>query len=258
MTTILLLLAACSLQAADERASVDEFDIAGFSANREIALWLVAYDRVAWKTSDEVMSAPEEQRTGLGREWFCYQDNEQRWHAVFGKYHPETDHYDAPFHFLYEEDGPIERLTTTPDTSYARALHHALAWMDANLEGPRMNTYIRRDPQGHYQVWFLPVMHHSGAPISGIEASVLLDASGTKVLEKRVWQDRVMGYPPNREATVTLKQPDQVIPTVGALFFLIYHGHLFDTVNIDNQKFRTTVIRAAGKVSWVHVALPIK
>jgi hypothetical protein len=61
------------------------FDNAEFSKKLDTVQWLLEYDNVAWKTTDVVMALPKEQLSGLGQEWFCFQDKNKLWHAVYGK-----------------------------------------------------------------------------------------------------------------------------------------------------------------------------
>ena len=67
------------------RTTEPTFDVADFNEKFEVAQWLVAYDRVAWKTTDLVMAGDKVELARLGREWFCFQDSKGVWHAVYGK-----------------------------------------------------------------------------------------------------------------------------------------------------------------------------
>src|ERR1044071_5361751 len=66
-------------------ASAHNFDIQDFNKKFETAQWLVEYDEVAWKTSDVVMTEDKGELAKLGAEWFCLQDKNKVWHAVYGK-----------------------------------------------------------------------------------------------------------------------------------------------------------------------------
>ncbi|MDP2364963.1 MAG: hypothetical protein Q8M94_14490, partial [Ignavibacteria bacterium] len=49
-----------------------------------LCLYFLQYDRMAWISSDSVLKEPETVLKGLGREWFCYQDQNNIWHAIYG------------------------------------------------------------------------------------------------------------------------------------------------------------------------------
>jgi len=66
-------------------ASQSEFDIDDFNKKFEIVQWLVAYDTVAWKTTDLMLASDKSDVARLGKEWFCFQDNSGIWHAVYGR-----------------------------------------------------------------------------------------------------------------------------------------------------------------------------
>src|SRR5262245_32157218 len=76
------------------------FDINDFNKKLEIAQWLVAYDTVAWKTTDLVMAADKSELARLGREWFCFQDSKGVWHAIYGKL--ENSKFDQVFHYVVD------------------------------------------------------------------------------------------------------------------------------------------------------------
>src|SRR6185295_2712089 len=63
-----------------------EFAYEAFGANETTARWLVAYDRVAWQSSELAMKEPEEEVKKLGLEWFCFQGADGSWHAIYGRY----------------------------------------------------------------------------------------------------------------------------------------------------------------------------
>jgi hypothetical protein len=92
------------------------FDIVGFNQKFEVVQWLVAYDKVAWKTSDLVMAADQAELARLGREWFCFKDAKGVWHAIYGKL--ENNKFDQVFHYLVDGAGKITRLTDKIDEEF--------------------------------------------------------------------------------------------------------------------------------------------
>ena len=107
------------------------FDVADFNKKFEIAQWLVAYDRVAWKTTDLVMAGDKAELARLGREWFCFQDSKSVWHAVYGKL--EKNRFDQVFHYVVDETGKIARTTDKIDDEFLVAHAKALSLAQKKL-----------------------------------------------------------------------------------------------------------------------------
>ncbi|HEY0428348.1 MAG TPA: hypothetical protein VGC76_11240, partial [Pyrinomonadaceae bacterium] len=89
----------------DVKKDKPNFDINDFNNKFETAQWLAEYDDVAWKTSDVVMTQDKKELERLGKEWFCFKDKNNLWHAVYGKY--ENEKYDLVFHFTMDNSGKI-------------------------------------------------------------------------------------------------------------------------------------------------------
>src|SRR5258708_19170891 len=101
-----------------------EFDIVDFSKKFEVVQWLVKYDEVAWKTTDLALASDKAEVARMGKEWFCFQDKNGLWHAVYGKL--DNNKFDQVFHYVVDSAG---KITSTQDkideaslVSHARAL----------------------------------------------------------------------------------------------------------------------------------------
>src|SRR5215470_5910689 len=69
-----VILVSSSLAFGQKPQATPDFDIADFNKKMDTVEWLVAYDEVAWKTSDVVVTEDKSEVAKLGREWFCIQD----------------------------------------------------------------------------------------------------------------------------------------------------------------------------------------
>ena len=107
-----------------------KFDIADFNEKSKVAEWLVEYDLVAWKTTDELMKQDQKEIEKLGAEWFCFQDKNGLWHAVYGKY--ENEKYDLVFDFTMDKNSKITRTTEKIDAEFLNS--HSKALVKANQQ----------------------------------------------------------------------------------------------------------------------------
>lgn len=84
MTCLLLLLLFQGSLVFGQVSNVEkpEVDVVDFSKIFEVAQWLVAYDTIAWKTTDLALASGKDEIARLGKEWFCFQDKNRLWHAV--------------------------------------------------------------------------------------------------------------------------------------------------------------------------------
>src|SRR5260370_27382791 len=91
------------------RTAEPAFDITDFNRKFEVVQWLVAYDTVAWKTSDLLVASDKAELSRLGKEWFCFQDSKNLWHAVYGKL--DKNKFEQVFHYVVDGTGRITRTT---------------------------------------------------------------------------------------------------------------------------------------------------
>src|SRR5262245_35007552 len=125
---------------------VPGFDVADFNKKFEIVQWLVTYDTVAWKTTDQMLANDKDEVPKLGREWFCFQDHNGAWHAVYGKL--QDNKFDQILHYVVEA-GKITKTKDKLDDGFAllhaRALALAIARMREAVpaDSPTHNSYIR-------------------------------------------------------------------------------------------------------------------
>ena len=225
-----------------------KFDIADFNKKFEVAEWLVRYDLVAWKTTDVLRQQDQKELEKLGAEWFCFQDKNNLWHAVYGKY--ENNKYNLIFHFTMDNNSKITRITDKIDedflNSHARALITANKQLTAALKGadvPRFNQYIRQNSDKTFSVWILPAFQTNGVAVYGGEYIYTIDQTANKITKDESYsQGNFRGFKaePPREIWLNYRETEK--PTLGAIFFVWYYKSYFTNIFIDNSKLDNEVL----------------
>lgn len=240
--------------------SVPNFDIVDFNKKFEVAEWLVRYDLVAWKTSDVVMQQDRKELEKLGTEWFCFQDKNGNWHAVYGKY--EKDKFDLVFHFNIDSNSKITRTNDKIDVEFLNS--HARALITANkqlsvalkdVDAPRFNQYIKQNIDKTFTVWLLPAFQTNGVAVYGGEFIYSVDQTGDKITKvESYFQGNFRGFKADNPREIWLNYREMEKPTLGAIFFVWYYKPYFTKIFIDNAKSTSTLIQDENKnYSWVHI-----
>ncbi|HEY6805101.1 MAG TPA: hypothetical protein VI306_16115 [Pyrinomonadaceae bacterium] len=234
------------------------FDIADFNKKFEIAQWLVAYDTVAWKTSDLAMASDKDEVARLGREWFCFQDSKSVWHAVYGKL--ENNKYDQVFHYVVDGSGKISRTTDKIDEAFLIAHAKALALAQKKLSetipagSPAHNAYIKRNDDKTFNVWLLPAFQPNGVAVYGGEFVYTIDATAEKITkDESYFQGTFRGFNAQPPREIWLNYTEKEKPTLGSIFFVWYYKEYFTKIYVDNAKSTSTVIKQGNEYMWVHV-----
>lgn len=234
------------------------FDIDSFNKKFEIAQWLVAYDTVAWKTTDLVMAADKAELARLGREWFCFQDSKGVWHAVYGKV--ENEKFDQVFHYLVDSSGKIARTTDKIDEAFLIA--HAKALQLAQKKpievipagSPTHNTYIKRNDDKTFNVWIFPAFQTNGVAVYGGEFIYTIDATAEKIIkDESYFQGAFRGFNAKPPREIWLNYGEKEKPTLGSIFFVWYYKDYFTRISIKNAKSTSSVIKNGDKYMWAHV-----
>lgn len=258
LALILLLVSAAFGQ--KDKNDLPKFDIADFNEKLKVAEWLVEYDFVAWKTSDEVMAQDPKEIEKLGAEWFCFQDKTGLWHAVYGKF--ANERYDAVFHFTMNKESKISRVNEKIDAEFlnlhAKTIIKANQQMKAALKDaptPRFNQYIKQNADKTFTVWLLPAFQTDGTAIYGGEFIYTIDSSASKILkDESYFQKNFRGFKTTPPREIWLNYSELEKPTLGAIFFVWYYKSYFTKIFIDNSKSTSTVIGTEPKnYTWVHV-----
>lgn len=238
-----------------DKQNAPKFDVADFNKKFEVAEWLVRYDLVAWKTTDVLREQDKKELERLGAEWFCFQDKNSLWHAVYGKY--ENDKYDLVFHFVMSADSKITRTNDKVDaeflSSHSKALITANKQLAAALKDvatPRFNQYIKQNADKTFTVWLLPAFQTNGVAVYGGEFIYTIDQTGNKIAkDESYFQGNFRGFKADNPREIWLNYREIEKPTLGAVFFVWYYKPYFTKIVIDNSKSTSTVIQGI----WVHV-----
>ena len=236
------------------------FNLADFNKKTLIADWLYKYDIVASMTSDSAMAQDKKDVTRLGKEWFCFQDKNDTWHAVYGKF----DHgsFDQVFHFTIDQTLKIKRISDKIDTlmlnSYSRALISAnkkYAAFKDSLHNIAFNQYIKQNPDRTLTVWILPGFQKANYVVYGGEFIYTIDPTGTKVLnDNSYYQGKLRGFKVETKLrTIMIDYSDLETPTLGAIFFVWSYKKYFQNIYIECAHSKSTAIRDENNVyTWVH------
>ena len=261
-TTILLFILTLAFTVFGQKTRSDApiFDMADFNKKFEVAEWLVKYDIVAWKTSDVVMDQDKIELEKLGREWFCFQDKTNLWHAVYGKY--ENDKFNLVFHFTMENDSKIKRTEDKIDAEFLNLHSRALITANKQLEialkdvdKPAFNQYIRQNADKTFAVWLLPAFQTNGIAVYGGEFIYTTDPTGNKIVkDESSFQGSFRGFKVDNPREIRLNYRETEKPTLGAIFFAWYYKPYFTKIFIDNAKSTSSLVQTENKeYIWVHV-----
>jgi hypothetical protein len=234
------------------------FDIRSFNEKFETAEWLYKYDLIAWRTSDSVSAAPKEELEKLGREWFCFNENDT-WHAAYGRY--ENNKFEQVFHYTVDTFLKITRVYTPIDTALTNSYSRAL--INANLQVKQLkdtininfNQFIKRNDDKTLSVWLLPAFTRDGIAVYGGEFYYKFDKTGSMMLDKsEYFQGTFKGFKANNPREIWLNYRDTDQPTLGAIFFVWYYKKYFTRIFIETKKSNSTLFFEKDKgYYWVHV-----
>lgn len=233
------------------------FDIVDFNKKMETAEWLFNYDLVAWWTSDSVMVQDKKEIEKLGKEWFCFKDNNHIWHAIYGKY--ENNNFNTVFHYTVDTTNNVKRTYDKVDTlllnSYSRALitanNQLLELKDTvNI---RFNQFVRQNEDKTFSVWILPAFQTNGVAVYGGEFIYTIDQTGNNIIkDNSYYQGNFRGFKADNPREIWLNYREKEKPTLGAIFFVWYYKPYFTKIFIDNSKSVSTVIKSDNKWIWMH------
>ncbi len=235
------------------------FDIKDFSHKAEVAEWLYMYDAIAWWTSDSVMTQDSMELQRLGKEWFCFQTNDNNWHAVYGKYNNKN--FDLVFHYLVDTSYRVFRIYEPVDTTllcrYSRALNTANNQIQPILDSInlRFNQYIKQNDDNTMTVWIFPAFQPNGLAVYGGEFIYQIDPTGTKILEDdSYYQGQFRAFKVGEPREVWMDYTELEKPTLGNVFFVWYYKKYFTNIKIDNKYYVTTTFKNEdGSYSWMHI-----
>lgn len=243
-----------------DKQNAPNFNIKDFNKKFEVAEWLVRYDLVAWKTSDVVMEQDKKELERLGAEWFCFQDKNKLWHAVYGKY--ENNKFDQVFHFTMDNNSKVSLANDRIDAEFLNLYSKSLITANNQLnvalkdvDKPRFNQYIIQNPDKTFTVWLLPAFQTNGIAVYGGEFIYTIDQTGNKIIkDESYFQGSFRGFKADNPREIWLNFREIEKPTLGAIFFVWYYKPYFTKIFIDNSKSTSSLIKdEKNNFIWVHV-----
>lgn len=240
------------------------FDIEDFNKKSTTAEWLFQYDAIAWWTSDRIMTQDSIELQRLGKEWFCYQTDDNNWHAIYGKY--DNKDFDLVFHYLVDTTSKVSRIYESVDTTLLNTYSRALITANNQIQSIkdsinlRFNQYIRQNEDNSLTVWIFPAYQPNELAVYGGEFIYTIDQTGTKVLkDNSYYQGQFRAFKVGEPREVWIDYTELEKPTLGTIFFVWYYKKYFTYIKIDNKNYVTTTIdNGDGNYSWMHIEKDMK
>jgi len=237
-----------------------DFDVKDFNRKFKTAVWLNDYENVTWATTGFLGRQDDEKLKRIGRDWFCYQDRDSVWHAVYGNF--DGSRYDVVFFLRIDSTYKVTEEKDIPPQSflvpYARAIETAYAQLmrDHKDLQVQLSLYIRRNSDGSFMVWFFPSMLQNGMAVYGGEFSYTLDPAGSKILSSSgYYTGKFKGFPvDNGPDEITLDYSDIDQPTLGGILFVWEYKEFFKKIRLETSRSISTVLKdQGGEYYWIHV-----
>ncbi len=238
----------------------ENFNMKTFYEYNEIASWLCFYDKVAWVTSDSVMTESPEDMEKLGPEWFCYQDEKGQWHAFYGAYDIEKDNYNIVFQYKidtlnYTVSRSKEEMDTSKINPLARAVYKGVKYIkEKELFYFNWNWYVRYNEKNQIEYYAFPAFQRDGKAIYGVEIFLLYDEKGIDLIEGKLLEEKEIRYfMPNTEKSIQIQYLERDMPTLGAVFYVLYYNHYFKDIRIECKEMISSYIITENHSSWIHI-----
>jgi hypothetical protein len=234
-------------------------NLADFNKKAALADWLYKYDIIARMTADSAMKQDKKDVTRLGKEWFCFQDKHEVWHAIYGKY--ANGVFDQVFHYTFDKTLTIIKIPDKVDSLFANTYSRALITANRlfskykdSLHRVVFNPYIRQNEDKTFTVWILPAFQKANYIIYGGEFIYTIDRTGNKILkDDSYYQGRLRGFKVDKPRTIMIDYSELEAPTLGAIFFVWSYKKYFTNIYIECAHSKSTTIKDENNVyTWVH------
>lgn len=211
-----------------------------FFDREQTARWLLVYDTLHLMTRDAA---------GDSDSMLCLA-SEAAWQCVAGRFGPSGTFLPERT-WMVGEQGP-EPIKADHGPGLA-ALGHAVYAVSRDL-GEDWTLYPRPTADG-IEVWALPRQLATGDPVIGETRKVLFSQDGLQQTGQQVWGSGQRAVPANRELDLTLSSAESSHPSVGELFFSMYHRDTFRSITIETGLYRVALIDLDGSLGWSRAAL---
>nr|NCG18134.1 hypothetical protein [Rhodobacterales bacterium] len=103
------------------------------------------------------------------------------------------------------------------------------------------------------EVWALPLSRPGMASL-GNTLRWTFDPTGAEITARNQWSSGDLDITPNPHLDLTLQSSESVHPTVGELFFALYHREDFKSITVETQQYRVTLTELDGSLGWARAA----
>jgi hypothetical protein len=237
-----------------------DFDVKDFNRKFATAKWLSDYESVNWVALDYLSRQDQSLLSDIGRDWFCYQDRDSLWHAVYGQF--DGNRYEVLFFLRIDTTFSVKEEKRLPSQKfllpYARAIETAYGRLLRDHRDLQVDLthYIRKNDDGTFTVWFFPSMLQKGMAVYGGEFSYLIDPTGKKILSSSgYFAGKFKGFPvENGPEEITLDYSDVDQPTLGGILFVWEYKEFFPKIRLETARSISSVLKDhTGEYYWIHV-----
>ncbi len=218
-----------------------ELDPVALNTRVGIAATLVAYDVVAWTTSDALVAAG--MPAGLDGTWFVV-DPGLGPTGYYGRYDAVADGFVQLAAFRMASDGGTEAVSTPLPAAVAdprgRAVRDVRARLPKSLtrlqsSGVNPNLYVLEADDGGLDVWVLPSLAPNGQLVVAPCARYHYDATGSRRLDASVEKHRPRAYTLGPQETILLDSVDRHTPTVCELYWAYYYADDVARIQVETN-----------------------
>ena len=242
----LLVLSSCHRRATPYDLAAPAAGDPAFFAREQHARWLLIYDTLALTTTDH-----HRNRGGAADDQVVCYDDQGEWFCAAGRYDGARDVFEGTGQWrvggeIVDSDlGEASRFEVL-----ARAVNRASAQLDPAGAWAR----YPREQEEAVEVWALRAWQPEESPVLGDSWRFTLDAAGDQVARQDHWQRTARALEPNQDLDLTLQSDEIVHPTVGELFFALYHREAFKSITIETRQYRVTLSDLDGVLGWARAA----
>ena len=232
-------LLACNKHATPYDLATDAVGDPVFFEREQTARWLLVYDTLRLMVQD----ASSEDAAIL-----CYVASDA-WQCVEGRHGPSGT-FLAERTWALSEAGPAAvKAVHGPELT---ALGHSVR-QAADALGEGWATYPRQ-VEDAVEVWALPGSEPGAGPVVGETRLFRYTVDGRTLMEEEHWGRATQSIPANLDLDLTLASGERAHPSVGELFFSMYHRDAFRSITIETQQYRVSLLDADGVLGWSRAA----
>jgi hypothetical protein len=225
--------------------------------NMETARWMMAYDRVAWATTDLLLKESKETQQKISPVWFCL-ERDAAWYAFYGDY--RSNAFEIAVCYREVSKGKFEKVSA-PDLAdtarFATALNLTLPEIldSTRRTTVRYNYFVRGEKNG-VVVYYLPALQPDGKLAYGIQHTFFMSPTGGKVISHDHFGRTLIGAIPANSTWITLEMPECADPTPQALFTMMSYREYFADILTHCQGGYFGIAQRNGVLACIRASPP--